>query len=196
MCRLIETIQIRNGQALHLPYHQARFDEARRQLLGISESILLAHILDVPLAFQNGIVKCRITYAETVEKIEWEPYTPRIVKSLQLVHADAVSYPFKFADRSAINELMLQRGRCDDILMVKNGLITDTSYSNVALSDGSRYFTPATPLLAGTCRARLLEEGRIELADIAPHDLRHFRAVMLLNAMLDWEACVVEEVLG
>lgn len=195
MCRLIETIQIRHGQALHLRYHQARFDEARRQLFGVAESILLEELLQVPDTFQYGIVKCRITYAETIEKIEWEPYMPRVVKSLQLVNADAVSYPFKYADRSAINKLMLQRGSCDDILMVKNGLITDTSYSNVALSDGSRYFTPASPLLAGTCRTRLLEEGRIELADIAPCDLRHFRSAMLINAMLDWETSIVETIL-
>lgn len=192
---MIETIQIRNGRALHLRYHQQRFDEARRQLFGICESMLLEELLQVPKAFQYGIVKCRITYAEAIETIEWEPYMPRVVKSLQLVNADAVSYPFKYADRSAIHELMLQRGRCDDILMVKNGLITDTSYSNVALSDGSRYYTPASPLLAGTCRARLLEEGRIELADIAPRDLKHFRSVLLLNAMLDWETSIVETIL-
>ncbi|MBX2927802.1 MAG: aminotransferase class IV [Saprospiraceae bacterium] len=195
MCRLIETIQIRNGQALHLRYHQQRFDDARRQLFGICESIFLEERIQVPKSFQHGTVKCRITYAGAIEKIEWESYMPRMVKSLQLVNADAVSYPFKYADRSAIHKLMLQRGSCDDILMVKNGLITDTSYSNVALSDGSRYFTPASPLLAGTCRARLLEEGCIELADITPRDLQHFRSVLLLNAMLDWETSIVETIL-
>ncbi|MGB3588105.1 MAG: aminotransferase class IV, partial [Tunicatimonas sp.] len=98
----------------------------------------------------------------------------------------------KFADRKLINHLFAQRQGCDDILMVKNGLITDTSYSNVALYDGQQWFTPHQPLLPGTARARLLQDGRLQKAKISPSDLAQFKRCSLINAMLPLGECLVK----
>lgn len=57
-------------------------------------------------------------------------------------------------------------------------------YNNIALYDGSSWFTPRTPLLKGTMRAYLLDKGLIEEADIRPSDLPSFRKVSLINAIL------------
>jgi len=43
------------------------------------------------------------------------------------------------------------------------------------------------PLLKGTTRARLIDEGKIIEADIKVQDLRTFSKVALLNAMIDFD---------
>lgn len=188
---LIETIRILDGTPRHLNYHQARLDDARRRLWGYGDALPLAPALQPPPEFAQGLVKCRLTYAYDIEKIEWAHYAPRHIGSLKLTPGDGLDYAFKYADRSAIAVLMQHRGEADDILILQNSLITDTSYCNVVLYDGLRYYTPATPLLAGTCRARLLDEGRIEPADIGPEKLKHFREIHLVNAMMDMGVCVL-----
>ena len=69
---------------------------------------------------------------------------------------------------------------------MKQGLLTDTSIANIALSDGTHWYTPAHPLLKGTKRAALLEEGILQEKDIRPEDLPSFSTVRLFNAMIDW----------
>lgn len=191
MCRLLETICFLDGNAVLLPYHQARFDAARRHFWGQVPALRLEDLLLVPPDFRQGKVKCRLTYSAVDCSVEWEHYTPRHIGSLQLVSGDHIDYAFKYADRRAINELWQQRGAADDILMVKNGLLTDTSYSNVALFDGHRYFTPAQPLLAGVRRAALLDAGLLSPADIRTADLTDFQHIVLINGMLDLGEAVV-----
>ena len=58
-----------------------------------------------------------------------------------------------------LNSLFQIRQDKDDILIVKNGLLTDTSIANIALYDGNDWYTPLHPLLKGTKRAELLDKG-------------------------------------
>ena len=62
----------------------------------------------------------------------------------------ALDYAFKYEDRSALMRLTRQKGICDDILITKDGFITDTSYSNVVLENSEGLFVPHTYLLNGT----------------------------------------------
>ena len=188
---MLETICFLDGNAALLSYHQARFDAARRHFWGQVPALRLEDLLLVPPDFRLGKVKCRLTYNAADCIVEWEHYTPRLIGSLQLVSGDHLDYAFKYADRSAINELWQQRGAADDILVVKNGLLTDTSYSNVALFDGRHYLTPAQPLLAGVRRAALLDAGLLSPADIRPADLPDFQHMALINGMLDLGVVVV-----
>jgi 4-amino-4-deoxychorismate lyase len=77
--------------------------------------------------------------------------------------------------------------RTDDILIVKNGYITDASFASVVFHDGAKWITPSTPLLAGTTTARLLECHAIIAGEIRKGDLRHFKKAALINAMIDLE---------
>ena len=76
----------------------------------------------------------------------------------------------------------------DDILIIKDLLVTDTSIANIAFeTSGGEWITPKNPLLKGTTRARLLDEGKLKEADIRVHELRSFTKVALLNAMIDFD---------
>jgi 4-amino-4-deoxychorismate lyase len=184
MSRLFESIKIVERIPLHLDYHTARLNRSRRELFGSVDTIDLREALDLPRDLPPTVHKCRVEYATGIERIEFIPYEPRPVTTLALVTCDTVEYPHKFVDRASLNRLLVGIS-ADDILIVKHGLITDSSIANVVFLDGSRWLTPAIPLLPGTARARLLDEGRIAAAEIRADDLGRFTQAALINAMLD-----------
>ena len=126
MSLLIETIRIRNRQICNLKYHNRRFNDARSQLFGQSAFIDLEEYVQIPPDLDDGIFRCRILYDEKIQKIEFHRHTPRTINSLRLVRSDDIDYRFKYSDRKSLELLFEQRAGCDDVLIVKNGFITDT----------------------------------------------------------------------
>lgn len=181
----LESIRLEDGKFPFLAYHQNRFDRTRQHFCKRSQPIFLAETLDVPLEHRKGLYKVRVEYRCDIINISYIPYQVRPVNSLKLIDANHINYPYKYSDRLPINKLFAERGNSDDILMVKNGVITDTSYANVILYDGQYWYTPANPIMAGTCRARLMEEGRVLPADIYVEHLKDFQEIRLINAMMN-----------
>lgn len=187
MLQLIETICWENGDFQRLPLHEERMFRSVKHFYGTASPISLAEVLDMPASFREQKVKCRITYSDHIEKIDYEPYTPKSVKSLQLVPDDSIDYSYKLLNRDALNRLYALRGESDDILIVKEGRITDSSYANVIFLKDGIWFTPEFPLLKGTRRAYYLQQGMIRTMSIRPGDVKQFEAVRLINAMLSME---------
>lgn len=170
-----------------LPEHQTRFDRTRQALWPTAASIQLADYLRLPdWLLAEQVYKCRITYGPTIEKVEFERYQVRPVHTLRLIDASTLNYSYKWANRQALDALFAQRGIADDVVLVRNGLITDSSYANLAFSDGQKWLTPAQPLLEGTHRARLIRQGILHPTLIRIADLHQFRELKLVNALLDW----------
>lgn len=195
MCRLIESIKIQNRQVQNPEGHTRRFNQSRRQLFGLTEELDLRQIVQIPEHLTNEVYKCRILYANWVESIDFQPYTPKKVHYLQLVEANEVDYAYKYENRLVFDRLLENKGQADDILIVKNGFITDTSFSNIAFFDGDRWVTPDTFLLNGTQRQRLIAQGVLAEMKIKPSDLQHFSKAKLINAMLDFETTPTVSVL-
>ena len=101
-----------------------------------------------------------------------------------MVEDNNISYTFKSTDRHELDRLLALRNGCDEVIIVKNGLITDTSFTNVAFFDGHKWVTPAQPLLNGTMRQWLLQCGQLTEAQITPASLTSFQRIMLFNAMI------------
>ncbi len=185
----IESLRMEEGHLLHTSWHERRMNATLLTVFGRLPFDFRFAELPIAEEFRHGVVKCRVVYGRRIEKVEFAPYTPKVIRSLRLVEApDTLDYSLKSADRQALNALREQRGTCDDILIVRGGLLTDTSYSNIVFDDGERLVTPSTPLLDGTCRQRLLHEGRITARRLTPDDLPHFRRAILINALLSPEA--------
>ncbi|HMQ48277.1 MAG TPA: aminotransferase class IV [Saprospiraceae bacterium] len=181
---LIETIRLENGILHNLQFHQARMDRSRQDLFQLSEPLSLAKSIVIPAGVAKGLYKCRVIYDTILRSIAFESYRVRPVRSLQLVISDPLNYEHKWLNRSGLLRLYEQRGQADDVLIVKNGRLTDTTYANIALYDGHKWYTPAEPLLAGTRRAALLEAGELEMAAIKLEELRLFKKIRLINALL------------
>lgn len=185
MCQLLETIKCENGQLANLPFHQARFDHAREVCFGVCKPIELAKSIIVPPNCQTGIFRCRIVYSRNIETVEFIAHHPRKVNSLKLIVCDNIEYAFKFADRQKLQSLFAERGNCDDIVIVKNGRLTDSFTANTIFSDGQKWWAPNSPLLNGTQRAHLLSQGQISETEIRVADLPRFEKIGLINAMWD-----------
>ena len=184
MCLFLETIKIENGSPCNLEYHQRRVDSCRATLPGNVRPLDLS-ALRYPHDLPAGVFKWRIVYGDQISENTVECYRPKKIRTVKLVVRNDMTYAYKYAERSVFTGMLAEKGTCDDILVVKHGLLTDMSYANIALFDGTTWCTPRTPLLAGTCRTRLLDLARIREADIRPSDLGGFIMVSVINAMLD-----------
>ena len=184
--RFLETLMVLNGELQHAEDHHRRMERTAKEAFGTTK-FDFPNIV-VPPEYHNGIVKCRIVYGEKIDQISFAHYTPLTIRSLRIVEAPPVlDYHLKYADRSELNALSALRNGCDEVLIVKDGELTDTSYSNIVLSDGAEFITPRATLLNGTRRQRLLSEGKIRQEKLTPGDLGRFREIILINAMLGLE---------
>ena len=178
--QLLETLRCKNGEGQHLDYHQARVERSLTQL-GVKTYYNLATLVSPP---NNDLYRCRIAYDEKTIDITYLPYTKRNIVTLQIVHANTLVYDLKYADRTSLNTLFEKRGKADDILIIQNGLVTDTTIANIAFYDGKQWLTPTKPLLHGTTRARLIHEKKIIEAEIHAKELANYLHFALMNAMI------------
>jgi 4-amino-4-deoxychorismate lyase len=187
MSRLIESIRLQTGNFHRMRYHQERMDRAVKELFGQRNTINLFESLSKQGPPKSGLYKCRVVYAQEIESIEFIPYTSRSVNSLKIVYDQEIGYAHKFEDRRKIDLLFSQRQYCDDILIVKNGFVTDSSYSNIIFYDGGKWITPDTPLLMGTMRQFLLDTAEIKATPVQVRDIPSFKSFRLINAMLGFD---------
>lgn len=184
MYRFIESIRLENHRLQHLDWHNKRLNETRRHFFPSAAELDLHDRLVLPTNLDDAVYKCRIVYNEQIIEVTFQPYVPKRLQTLRLVTDDYADYSYKFENRSKLELLMTQKGEADDILIVRDNCITDTSYSNIALFDGLHWYTPDTYLLNGTCRQRLLAEGILRETRITLHDLARFEEIRPINAML------------
>jgi 4-amino-4-deoxychorismate lyase len=192
MSRLIETIQIKDGILRNMEYHNDRMNRSRKELFGSPTPLDLRQAIRIPAGMHSGLNRCRVLYRQEIEEITIEPHRPVMISSLRLVSNNDIDYTYKFEDRTILEKLYAQRGKYDDILVVKDGYITDTYYCNILLYDGHRWKTPAAPLLMGTMRQKLLDEGLIEAEGIKKSDIRHFKKACLVNALNEFGVLMLD----
>jgi len=183
----LETIRAVDGEIFNISYHQQRYENVLNSF-GIEGARSLKNLLNPP---KTGTYRCRLTYDVSREphtiNISYHRYKKRDIKSLKLIYDNDIDYSLKSICRDELDVLYSLRGECDDILIIRDSLVTDTSIANIAFFDSQRWITPASPLLKGTARARLLDEGVIFESDIYVDELKNFSKVALLNAMIDFD---------
>lgn len=180
---LLETIKIEDGEVSDLSYHQARCDKSRKALFNSTDRLDLSSLIQAP---PKGLYRCRILYDEKIHSIEYIPYSPKEIHTLKIVSSD-LEYDHKYANRDALNKLLQTHTDADDILIEKEGYLTDTTIANIAFYDGKQWFTPEKPLLKGTMRAKLLDVGFLHTRKIKKEDLKNYTQVALMNAMIGFK---------
>jgi len=170
-----------------MDFHNERFNRSRRDLFHITEDINLESFISSEILNTKGNYKCRILYDSEIKKIQISPYNLPEIRSLKIVEDNNIQYAYKYKNRDAIDQLVSLRKNSDDILIIKNGFVTDTSYCNIVFIKDDKLYTSNTPLLKGTKRAKLLKEGKIIEIEIKPTDIKLFQKAYLINAMIDLE---------
>ncbi len=185
MCQFFETIKCEDGKLFNLQWHNSRLNNVRTGYFRESNIIDLSEIITTPETHKEGLFRCRIVYSKTINTVEFIPHKFRKIESLKLIEDNNIDYRFKYSDRKNLIKLFDKRSGCDDILIVKNGCITDSFTANPVFFDGEKWWTPDTPLLPGTQRAKLIYEAKIEVCRITPTTISKFKKVGLINAMWD-----------
>lgn len=186
----IETIRLEDGSPQYLGYHQRRLEHTIRT--HFPEVERMPHLYEyLPTEVPPGRAKWRVVYNHEIEEVSVQPYEARPIENLQLIEANDIDYPYKSLDRSAIEVCYQKRGECSDVLIVRQGLLTDTSIANIALGDGHTWLTPQSPLLDGTTRARLLDEAHLKASELTPNDLEHYPFITIFNALIPFGSLVL-----
>lgn len=188
---LFETIKAINGEIVNFKFHLQRMKNSVKNELKFNPH----EILNPP---KNGLFRIKLIYDEDGNFIEinYFSYKMREFSSFKLIDTN-LNYDRKYLDRSRIDKLFESRNlgvekygekskNADDIIMVRNGLITDTSIANLAIFTGDFWLTPKTPLLKGTTRARLLESDFLKEGDFDKHALLKAKKFAIMNAMIDF----------
>jgi 4-amino-4-deoxychorismate lyase len=191
MLKFIESIKVLNGDTPDINEHLQRVIRTIQYFYSKSNekfdfiSCVYTVLERERDKISDGLFKLRVVYSDRFISGTLIPYTPKTIKRLKLVESDDIEYPFKFENRTAIDSLLSYKDKCDDILIVKNGVITDTSYSNIVFERMGNLYTPDSYLLAGTKRAKLIREGLIREEKIRPCDIDKYDKAYLINSMLD-----------
>ena len=174
-----ETIKCEDYKIYNLNFHNARLAKTIAKNINLAEYIY---------PFNSNLLKCKVIYNKSeILSVDFETYKKRHIQSFKIIYDDNISYSKKSTSRDDINKLFNQKDRADEIIIIKNNLISDTSIANIAIYDGYIWLTPKIPLLEGTCRARLLEEKKIITKDITLAMLKKAKKIALMNTMIDFD---------
>lgn len=186
MYQFIETIKIKNGKFQNLSFHLQRMKNTIMDFFNI-DFITNIDNLQIPEIYINDVVKCRIIYSSKIDSIEFLNYEIKKINKLKIIEDNNIEYDYKFLNRQRLDYLYNLRNDCDEIIISKNGLITDTSYSNIVLEKKGKYYTPNTPLLKGTKRDFYLKKKIIVPITISIDNLFEYENIRLINSMIDLE---------
>lgn len=174
-----ETIKCDDYEVFNLDFHNARVANTIAMNLNLQEYIY-------PLS--NELLRCKLVYDHSgVLEVNYFPYKKREIKTFKLIRDDSIDYSKKYLDRSELDELCEQKDECDEIIIIKDDLVTDTSIANIAILYDGVWLTPKAPLLFGTTRARLIKEGELIEKDITVDMLKSCTKLALMNAMIGFD---------
>lgn len=181
-----EAIKLKDGVIYNLSYHQSRVNRTLKHFF--DSQIDLDFVCEsIPSDKKTGLYKVRVVYDKQVRTIEYIPYSIADKKNVKIVFDNNINYDYKSTNRSYINQL-LHSSECDDIIIIKNGMVTDSSASNLVFeSHTGDLFTPTDCLLRGTKRQYLLDKGFILEKKIYHIEIASFKGIFFINAMIDLE---------
>ena len=180
----IETIRIQDGHACHLSDHADRMRRTADHFGFTAPTLPQDLEARLPADLRTDTVRCRVLYDHTLREVTFTPYRRRCIERLFAVDAGTTDYAFKYADRAPLTRPQISLAETDELLFIRDGCLTDTSYTNLVLRRGDELVTPDTFLLDGTCRRRLLRTGHIRTARIRLQDLATYDELLLINAMM------------
>jgi len=173
-----ETIKCFDFEVYNLFYHKQRISRT----IGIN--IQLEEYIYPP---NDKLLKCKVIYDDSgILDIQYAEYNKKDISTFKLIYDDNIKYSKKYLNRDCIDKLKKNITE-DEIIIVKDGLITDTSIANIAILYNDIWITSKKPLLIGTSRNRYIDNNLIIPKDITVKMLKESKKIALLNAMIDFD---------
>jgi 4-amino-4-deoxychorismate lyase len=183
MSLLLESIKILNGKVYNLTLHEQRANRSRKMLFGIERPLNLRKAIVVPEKFKTGLVKCRVIYGENIETVSFSFYDKRKINSAKVIIEDNVPYDHKYVIRKELDALYAKREHHDEIIITKNGMVTDAYYFNLVFEREGKYFTSDTPLLQGIQREKLILSQKVQEIPIHIDEISSYERLHFVNAL-------------
>lgn len=188
MYQFLESIKLLDGKLHNLQLHQDRVNSTFNRHYPGTKVLDLSQI-EIPQKYQRGLFKFRILYNCTSYKVNFENYKQKLYSKFQCVYSDQIDYSFKFSNREQLNSLKTEH-KFEEIIIIKKGLICDTSYSNLIFKKNNQWYTPSSYLLNGTQRQHLLKEKKIKEIKIQTSDIKEFESFKMINSMNSFEEAI------
>lgn len=186
MSQFIESIKVEDQEVFLLDLHQKRVNQTFSHF-GKEDSIDLAKIYKNLQHDEDGLFKLRIAYdLDKRIRTQMIPYAIPEIQDFKLVENNSFDYSFKFEDRKELDK-MKAKAKAEEIIIVKNNHITDTSFSNLLFLKGKDWFTPSTYLLNGVQRQHLLKQKKIKETEITLQNIKQFTHFQIINALNDFD---------
>ena len=186
MYQFIESIKVEDQEVFLLDLHQKRVNETFAHF-GREGSIDLKKIFKDLDIDEDGLFKLRMVYdLNKTYRTQLIPYAISEIDDFQLVENNNFDYSFKFSDRTEF-EKMKTKARAEEIIVVKNNHITDTSFSNLLFLKGKEWYTPTTYLLNGVMRQYLLKNKKIKETESTLNNIKEFSHFQLINSLNDFD---------
>lgn len=186
MSQFIESIKVEDQEIFLLEFHQKRINQTFSHF-GKEGSIDLKKIYEKLEHDEDGLFKLRLVYdLDKKVRTQMIPYAIPEIADFQLVENNSFDYSFKFEDRKELDKMKM-KAKTEEIIIVKNNHITDTSFSNLLFLKGKDWFTPSTYLLNGVQRQNLLKQKKIKETDITLQNIKQFSHFQLINALNDFD---------
>ena len=186
MLQFIESIKVEDQKIFLAELHQQRIIETFSHF----EKECTINVLDI---FKNlnhdedGLYKFRLVYdLENNFKTQMLPYAISEIEDFELVTDNNLNYQFKSLDRKILDHLK-QKSNADEIIILQNGNITDTSFSNLLFLKDKTWYTPENYLLNGVQRQHLLNQNQIKIAKISVDNILEFSHLQIINALNDFD---------
>lgn len=179
----IESIKLLNGDLKNLEFHQERVRKTYAHFFKTKPLFSLHQLPENMTLPLHGTYKLRVIYNHKKVETEVVPYRVKQIKSLAVVEHNHIEYAYKSASREVFS-LLKKEVVAEEIIIVKNNLVTDGSYANLVFFDGEKWITPTSYLLNGTCRQRLLLEGKITEQVVRKQDIATYKKIGFINALI------------
>ena len=186
MFPLFESICVENYQIKLSEFHQKRMDNSYLKLFNVKNKWSIKKIFESLKIESKNKYKLRINYSQSKYSISLNKYFKKKISSLQCLELNDYSYDLKYTDRSVIDKNYKLKSLSDDILIIKNGFVTDSSYCNIVFFDGLSWVTPKYPLLKGVQRNFLLKNKKIFKKKIKVSDISKYKSFVLINSMTEF----------
>ena len=130
----------------------------------------------------DELLRCKVVYDESgILDVQYFAYELKKPRTFRVVYDDEIEYQKKYMYRDFLDSLVCGS---DEIIVVQDGLITDTSRANIAMYDNNEWLVTKKPLLFGTTMNRLLDEGFLRVANISVEMLKNAKKIAVMNAMV------------
>jgi 4-amino-4-deoxychorismate lyase len=184
MSLFFESIKLENGNFYLLDLHQKRMQNTVKNVFKKDVAFDLENELLKNDIEKEGLFKVKVIYDLAIKNIIIEPYSIKDHAKVVFLHREQINYTYKNIIRKSLD---YNKKASDDAIFVINDSLTDSSYGNLALFDGSEWFTPKKCLLKGVKREYLFNTNKLKIKDIKLSEIMQYSRIAFVNAMRDFE---------